>query len=90
MNALLPWKFCQGLLVGVIFFSLQLAVGVHNCQLVDMVVLATIKGPSQDEGLADFAKISASFSSIKTYRLTPLSTRSISIDSTFKHQFRPG
>jgi hypothetical protein len=86
MNALRPWKFCQGLLAGVIFISLHLAVGVHNCQLVDTVALANIKGLSQDEGWADFAKISASLPSINTYRMTPLSARSISIDSTFKHQ----
>jgi hypothetical protein len=49
---------------------------------VDIVALANIKELSQDEGWADFA----SLPSIKTYRMTPLSARSISIDSTFKHQ----
>jgi hypothetical protein len=48
MNALRPWKFCQGLLAGVILFALQLAVGVHNCQLVDMVAVANIKKLSHE------------------------------------------
>jgi hypothetical protein len=51
-----------------------------------MVALANIKELSKDEGEADFAKIFTSFPSIKTYRMTPLSARSISVDSTFKHQ----
>jgi hypothetical protein len=57
MNALRPRKFCQGLFFCRCYiFSLQLAVGVHNCQLVDTVALANIKELSQDEGWADFAK----------------------------------
>jgi hypothetical protein len=56
---------------------------IHNCQLINKDAQANFNGLSQDGGMANFLKISKPLSLIKTYRIIPLSARSISMDSTF-------
>jgi hypothetical protein len=55
-----------------------------NCHLMSKVALANFKKLSQDGQRRISPKISAPHSIIGNCRMTPLSARSISIDSTFK------
>ncbi len=79
-----PLEIEQRTLAGTRVFWSAIGICVHNCQLCTRRLCQTLMGSHRmDEG-QNFQKISAALPWKKTYGMTLLLARSISMDSTFK------